>query len=247
MINMKLFKKSLGFLFVLLSITATTSTTVFATENINPDNATPRVIQVLIVSEDGNEFYTGKDAERVFSEFNSTKIAAIPVEIEEKTSGTIEEFKFDVHPLGAFSYKYRFLPDARNKTKVYGDYSIISDPWGNATSVQQTATISFTAKSSWSVNCNLTGKYKEVVEGSIGGDWGKEYSVETSHEQQVAPKKRVWLQYRPEYILHSGKAQKYYVARGSGVLIVESSKDVDIREAYMRKITMNGKTYELPV
>jgi len=29
-------------------------------------------------------------------------------------------------------------------------------------------------------------------------------------------------------------------------LIVESSKDVDIREAYMRKVTMSGEKFTLP-
>lgn len=242
---MKLLKRFLSMVLALSAI-STMSMSAFAADTVESDDSAPRVLQVLIVSESGNELYTGEDAERVFSELNNLQTPTAPAVLDETSIEVSSLPESSIEPNGAFSYKYRFLPDENDGTKVYGSYSIISDPWGNATSVQQSATISFTATSSWSVNCTLTGKYKEVVEGAIGGDWGKEYTVETSHEQNVAPKKRVWLQYRPEYILHSGQAQKYYITRGTGILIVETSKDVDIREAYMRNVTMNGKTYELP-
>lgn len=242
---MKLFKKLLS---ALLALTALTSTAIpaFAVEAEPVEQSSPRVLQVLIVSEDGSELYTGEEAVRVYNELNSieTTIATPNASMTAIEPAAIVDGELD--PTGAFSYEYRFLPDANDGTKVYGSYSIISDPWGNATSLEQTASFTFTATSAWSVNCTLTGKFKDAVELAIGGDWSEEYSATVSHEQTVAPKKRVWLQYKPEYILHSGKAQKYYVTRGTGILIVEESKDVDIREAYMRQVSMGGHTYNLP-
>lgn len=239
---MNFLKKSLSMLLILATV-ATMPISAFAAETEEETPTEPHVLQVLIVSENGNEFYTGEAAEKKYEELQ--KIETPPISNGIEALGDVSSDD-DVETQGAFSYKYRFVPDSKDGTTVYGSYSIISDPWGNNTSLTQKATIAFTAKSSWSVNCTLTGKYKKAVEGSVSGDWSKEYSVSISHEQNVAAKKRVWLQYRPEYILHSGKAQKYYITRGTGILIVESSQDVDIREAYTRNVTMGGKTYNLP-
>lgn len=231
---------------IAMSAILTMAMPAFLIEDVELEEAAPRALQVLIVSEDGNTLYTGEEAERVFQELNSIPSYVEPEMLRDTSIKAELTSNDDVKPYGAFRYKYRFVPDDMEGTKVYGSYSIISNAWCNATSVAQTATVAFTATASWSVNPTLTGKFKEAVELAIGAEWGKEYTKGISHEIHVEPKKRVWLQYRPEYILHSGESQKYYITRGTGILIVEETQDVNVREAYMVNVTMDDKTYELP-
>lgn len=239
---MNFFKRFLC-LALALAFTAALSLPVFAVGAAEQSDSEPRVLQVLIVDENGSQLYTGEEAERVFAELDSVQTT----DAEEQAVVDAQQLSDDaVEPYGAFRYKYRFVPDSKDKTKVYGSYRIISDAIGNDTSLTQKLSFGISAKSSWSVNCKLTGKFKDTAEASIGGDWTKTYSGEATWEISVASKKRVWVQYRPEYILHSGKVQKYYKTRGMGITIVESSENVNIREAYERKLTLKNKTYKMP-
>lgn len=225
-------------------------TTAFASEDLSESiNNDSKVLQVLIVSDSGNFLYTGEEAQIAYENINELQffdsnslISAMP-----SNNVTIEDNNDILGPQRSFSYKYRFVPDSDNGDKFYGSYSIISDPMGNATSRDQSSTFSFTATSAWSVNCSLTGKYEDVVEATIGGDWSEEYSATHAVDFTVAPKTRVWLQYKPEYIKHSGSAQKYYTPRYQDYpIIIESSQDVDIDEAYERTVTLAGTKLTLP-
>lgn len=239
---MNFFKRFLC-LALALAFTAALSLPVFAVGAAEQSDSEPRVLQALIVDEDGSQLYTGEEAERVFEELDSVQTT----DAEEPSVVDMQQLSDDaVEPYGAFRYKYRFVPDEKDQTKVYGASRIISEPFANATSLTQKATLGLSARSSWSVNCKLTGKFKDTAEASIGGDWTKSYSGTATWEISVAPKKRVWIQYRPGYIMHSGKVQKYYKTRGTGITIVESSEKVDIREAYERKLTLKNKTYKMP-
>lgn len=211
------------------------------------EETSPHILQVLIVSNDGNSLYVGDEAERVYSELKEeTNIVSENIPIENSANETPTFSTSSVAPTGAFKYKYRFVPDSKNGTKRYGNYSIVSNAFGNGTSTTQSASISVTSSASWIVNCTLTGEYKNAVALSIGSDWSKTYSSTVSIPMRVLSKKRVWLEYRPEYILHSGKSEKYYVTRGTGITIVESSQDVNIWEAYETSTNINGNNYTLP-
>lgn len=56
---------------IAMSAIVTMAMLAFRAEDVEPDDAAPRALQVLIVSEDGNTLYTGEEAERVFQELNS--------------------------------------------------------------------------------------------------------------------------------------------------------------------------------
>lgn len=217
-------------------------TMTFASEELSTStNENVKVLQVLIVNDNGNFLYTGEEAQRVYENINGAENEAQSALENVIRNNEVYEL------LRSFSYKYRFVPGSNHGDKFYGSYTIISDPMGNATSRDQTSMFSFTATSAWSVNCSLTGKYKEVVEAAIGGDWSKEYSATHVVNFTVAPKKRVWLQYKPEYINHSGSSQKYYTPRYKDYpIIVESSQAVDIDEAYERTVTLAGEKLTLP-
>ncbi len=75
----------------------------------------------------------------------------------------------------------------------------------------------------------------------------KTFSTTVNIRYSVPSHKRVWLQYKPEYTHYVGKSQKYYVPRyNSSTIIVDSEKDVDIKEASERVVSMMGNRYTLP-
>lgn len=225
--------------------------TAFAVES-SEENEDVTIVQVLVVSDNGCYLYEGEDAQAAFLEIKDGSF--VVSSLNEIDSFPVVTDAAKVLPVlnepgiapNSLTYKYRFLPSENNKEKVYGSYSIISDPWGNATSAVQKSTIAFTATASGSMDCSLSGKYLDVVEEKIGTQYKEEFSATVSVDYNVPSHKRVWLQYKPEYTHYVGYAQKYYITRYSDQLIVETSKKVDILEASERTVSMLGSRYTLP-
>lgn len=214
------------------------------------------VVQMLIVSDDGCYLYQGADAQAAYNQLEegtfindpANLIASVPVpssSSSEKTS--TPNLSDDPNLSGAFSYKYRFVPDSGSGKKVYGDYSIISDPWGNATDTTQSSTVTFTASASGSISAKLTGKYLDALESEIGTQYTETFSSTVSVNYSVPSHKRIWLQYKPEYTRYVGEVQKYFIPRyNRDRIVVESSKDVEVLEAYERSTYILGHRYTLP-
>ena len=246
---MKTLSKKIISLFLALTMAFSLSASAFAATNKND----PDILQVLIVSDDGCFLYQGDNADTAFNDLNNgtlvnspkNKIASSPVLHNTSSVVTDPQPTPGIEPY-SLTYKYRFIPNANNKTKVYGNYSIISDVWGNDSSITQDSTFSFTASASGSVNRELSGKYLDAVEAKIGTSYTKTFSTTTSITNKVPAHKRVWLQYKPEYVRYSGTSQKYFITRRSHQLIVENSCKVDILEASERSINLAGKTLTLP-
>ena len=216
----------------------------FAADSGTADTET-EVVQMLIVSDDGCYLYQGADAQAAYNQMEEGTFINDPanlIESEPVPSSSSSEktstpnLSDDPSLYGAFSYKYRFVPDSGSGKKVYGDYSIISDPWGNATDTTQSSTVTFTASASGSISAKLTGKYLDALESEIGTQYTESFSSTVSVNYSVPPHKRIWLQYKPEYTRYVGEVQKYYIPRyNSDLIIVESSKDVEVLEAYERR------------
>lgn len=220
------------------------------------DEADSGVLAVLIVNDDGCFLYQGKDAQAAFERLQEAPtlgdaayagpaIIAPPMAIAGAPLGDS-----DIMFRGPFSYKYRFVPDAKNKTPVYGTYSIVSNSWGNGSDETQTSHFTFSVSATGSIKTELKGKYLEAVEASIGTEYSQTYSASSTIDYNVPARKRVWLQYKPEYTLYSGRSEKYFIPRGAAgpfrKEVVEESKPVRIFGAKKFTIPIGNKVLTVP-
>lgn len=81
-------------------------------------------------------------------------------------------------------------------------------------SFKQTYDLRLSASQAWSINPEISGKYKEAVTLKLGGSWGKSYSKDETLHVNIAPGKTVQVQFVPIMDKSTGKAQKYYIPRG---------------------------------
>lgn len=215
------------------------------------DEADSGVLEVLIVNEDGCHLYQGKDAQIAFEKLNEAPTLEetaheIPAIMASPSSMGDSSIMFR----GPFSYKYRFVPDAKNKTPVYGTFSIVSNHWGNETDITQSSHFTFSVSATGSVKTELKGKFLEAVEASIGTDYSKTYSANHTVDYNVPSRQRIWLQYKPEYTLYSGKSEKYFIPRGSAgpfrKEVVEESKPVRIHGVKQITVPIGNKVLTVP-
>lgn len=221
----------------------------FAEELPNePDSGGERVIQIMIPDGSGGyETFQGEQAEEVYAQLMAQTIGSNDV-VEPRGGITLpdsEKNGNNVSPRGMFTYKYRFVKSASGT--VYGTSQRISTYAGNATSVQQSKELAASASTTWSIDVTLTGKLKEVFEAAVGGSWEDSSSFSESLTVNVAPKKRVWLEFKPLYDYVSGKAEKYYETRGPiSTTVVEESKAVYSKSPRTITITLAGKSFKAP-
>jgi len=124
-----------------------------------------------------------------------------------------------------FTYKYRFITNSHGV--VWGDSTRISTYAANATSTQQSKTLSASTNISWTINTTLTGNYKDVFNGAVGANWQNSSGFSETFIVNVAPQKRVWLEFKPKLKYIDGEAQKYFITRGPNKIeVIEESKHV---------------------
>lgn len=88
---------------IAMSAILTMAMPAFLVEDVEPEDAAPRALQVLIVSEDGNTLYTGEEAERVFQELNSIQPYVEPETFMDTSIKAELTSNDDVKPYGTFS------------------------------------------------------------------------------------------------------------------------------------------------
>lgn len=83
------------------------------------------------------------------------------------------------------------------------------------------------ASVSWNVNASLSGGYKDAFNAAVGSGWCGTKSFSETLTINVAPHKKIRLEFKPRVNFVNGESQKYYVTRGpKKVTVVESSKKV---------------------
>lgn len=211
---------------------------------------------MLIVSDDGCYLYQGSDAQSAHTQMENGTFINNPANLVQSEpvisnifseKSHIQNVSNESNLNGAFSYKYRFIPNSDSGKKFYGSYSIISDPWGNATDTPQSATVTFSASSSGSISTKLSGTYLDALQSEIGTQYTETFSATVSTNYSVPPHKRIWLPYKPEYTRYVGEVQRYFTPRYTGKpTIINYREKVDVLEASERATDILGHRYTLP-
>lgn len=216
------FKQKLLVLLSCITVISNMTFTTFAEEDedaTTSNSSQERVIQIAIPDEKGIlQFYTGEEAQAIYNQIEKEAEQVIPIEEIESSAISSIESDEEIKPKGMFTYKYRFV--TRSEGKKWGNNSRISAYACNGTSLQQSKTVSASASVSWGINVYLSGKFKEAFTAKVGYSWSQTSSFSDSLTVNVAPKKRVWLEFKPRLNYINGEAQKYYVSRGPRPTIV---------------------------
>lgn len=76
------------------------------------------------------------------------------------------------------------------------------------------------ASVSWNVNASLSGGYKDAFNAAVGSGWCGTKSFSETLTINVAPHKKIWLEFKPRVNFVNGESQKYYVTRGPKKLLL---------------------------
>lgn len=223
-------------LFTIVLLNSSNLVNVFAAENSSVSESEnlysnyEQVTQIAIPDENGNlRFYTGIEAQKIYNQIEKENVT------EEINNNSLQGlFNYDTYKLstnngidtcGMFTYKYRFVTSSKG-TK-YGSNRRISPILANGTSSKQSMEVSVSASVSWNVNASLSGGYKDAFNAAVGSGWCGTKSFSETLTINVAPHKKIWLEFKPRVNFVNGESQKYYVTRGpKKVTVVESSKKV---------------------
>lgn len=235
-----MFKKLISLCFVSIMVLGMRATAFAATI---PEEDKGEVIQIMFFDENGKQhIYSGQLAIETYNRINNGSETAF-----DNTKTNIYEFPEDrIQTRGAFSYKYRFVK-SKSGTRN-GQTERISNYLVNETSTMQRRYISASASVNWSINAKLTGKFKDVFEGSVGSSWTKGSSFSDTFNFNIPPNKKVWLEFEPKLSYVEGECQKYFIPRGPGnnSIFIEERKKVSSTSPKTVNITIAGKTIKAP-
>jgi hypothetical protein len=208
-------------------------------------NERARIIQVAIPNENGElQIYTGKDAQKIYENLDKQVIPRLETETSQ-VNNPLAVASNTNQLQGMFTYKYRFV-QSTSGTK-WGESKRISTYAGNGTSVQQSKSLNASTSISWSINTELSGSYKDAFSASVGSSWDNTSSFSEQFDINVAPKKRVWLEFKPKLKYVTGEVQKYYTTRGPiATTVIEERKSVSSTSPTKVKMTLAGKTFYCP-
>lgn len=236
----KSIKYMLGLALTLATITASFIPAKAAVSNTLLNNNEGRVIQIAIPNEKGDlKIYKGNVAQAIYNQ----------IEREAKKEEVLNEISEPSHsgiaPRGMFTYKYRFVKTASGTT--WGDTRRISAYAANETSTKQSKQITASTSVTWGINLSLTGKYKEVFDATVGGNWKYNSSFSEVLTINVPPKKRVWLEFKPKLRYIKGEAQKYFKTRGGKPkIIIQDRQKVSSTSPVTVKMNLGGKNIYCP-
>ncbi len=207
-------------------------------------NEEATVVQVAIPDENGVfQFYTGTEAQMIYDELENQTDIEVPEESFVPESVEVEDDNGLMR--GMFTYKYRFVQSSSG-TK-WGTSKRVSTYAGNGTSVQQSKTLNASTSVSWTINTSLSGKFNDAFTASVGSGWQNTSSFSEQFTINVAPKKRVWLEFKPKLKYVNGEAQKYYTTRGPiSTTIIEERKSVSSTSPTQVRMTLAGKSFYCP-
>lgn len=221
---------------------------VLASQDTLSSDETEEIVQIALPDENGNViFYTGDEAKIIYEKLQEQTLEEIP-DMKINSNNEISELLLDdnmIQPLGMFTYKYRFIKSSSG-TK-YGKTRRITEYLKNQTSTLQSKSVTGSTSVAWTIDTNLTGKYKDAFEGSVGIGWQKSSSFSQTLIVNVPAKKRVWLEFQPAIRYVKGEVQKYYVTRGPRkTTVIESRKAVYSTSPKTITMTLGGKTFKAP-
>lgn len=91
----------------------------------------------------------------------------------------------------------------------------ITQQWKNSSSITQSHTFSYSSSSEWSINLDVSGKFKEAVTVALGGSWTNKYSASDSVTMNVPAGKTMYMTYYPIMKNSWGYSQKWMKGRYS--------------------------------
>lgn len=223
-----------------------TAAPVFAGE-ITADVDEGKVYQIAIPDENGGlQYYTREEAQKLYDEIQEQTEDKL-LEKMDAVSGmeTDQEKENAAVSAGMFRYKYRFVTDSSGM--VYGTAERLTNYLDNQTSVNQPMKIAPYIEESWSIDTELTGRYKEAFFAAVGEEWKNTSTFSTELTLDVPAKHCVWLEFQPRYHYVKGKVQKYYVNRGpKKVTVIQESKPVYSKSIKTVLVNFDGKEVEVP-
>lgn len=118
---------------------------------------------------------------------------------------------------GAFHYRYRYIESEHKKDVKRNDLKTnVTNELTNETSLTQSYDLNLKVSQSWTINSEVTGRYKKAVTAALGGSWGKSYSKSETLHVNIAPGETVQVQFIPIMDKSVGESQKYFIPRGPG-------------------------------
>lgn len=236
-------KKGLGLCVIMLSAVCANLTVLEAEmKSVERDDVSTAIEQAvepvegevvrIDIPTEGGEFITleGEEAKKWYMEATQETVKAL---IEDESIQNYMENVNDnsnrIMPYGAFKYQYRYVESKRtNNVKRTDLKRNVTNELTNYTSTTQSYQLTLNVSQSWTINSEVTGKYKDAVTTALGGEWGKSYSKSESLHINIEPGKIVQVQFVPIMDKSVGVSQKYYIPRGgmSSKPIIEKSVSV---------------------
>lgn len=204
-------KKIILLLTMMLFLTGLSGLSVYANEG---DGEPGEIIMIAVPDSNGRlMYYTGNEAKEEYKRLTQqSDINADTEFIYDDIDEPDSSIESEAGPYGPFHYRYRFKLKSRGTR--YGVQKRISNYLENRTTEKQQMTIGINATTSWSINASLTGKFKEVFNAAVGASWQDSSTISQTLVINVAPKSRVWMEFRPRLRYVSGRTEKYYIPRG---------------------------------
>jgi hypothetical protein len=230
-----------------------TAAPVNATE-ASPDSDDGDVVAILIPQENGEAvFIEGPAAAQAYEEI----IAQFQMKEQQNRADEIFLNQEAVNsanssPSGIrarmLTYKYRYIEKSRDNKYLYSSQKKrITPELKNETSINQEHEFSINVSSAWSINGEITGKFKDAVIGKLGGSWEKSFNVNRTFLMKIPSRSKIWMEFTPYYRKSSGLSQKYYNVRGPiGTEVVVKSVSVTTYSPQSINMAFGSKQMSVP-
>lgn len=180
----------------------------------------------------GMNYYEGEEAESIYKSMNEEESRHQVLINEEKmqSNNIVSEMDDLISLRGPFHYRYRFVKTSSGTSP--GSSRRISNILINKTSRTQSLSMTAGESLSWSLKGSLSGKFYDVFKAYVGASWMSTSRFSTTLKINVAPHKKVWLEFKPLMNYISGHSEKYYVPRLPG-----KHKPVVVEDKYVYSIS----------
>lgn len=206
-------KKPTLFAVVLLVITCFTSTTVNAEER----EAT-RTVRVEIVIDGKSTILEGEEAQNYVNQKALEEKRMLELKREMSKSLFQKPETYEKSKVTPNTVSYYYVYDQRGYNENAHRPSLkkrITEIWKNSSSITQSHSFSYTSSAAWSINADVTGKFKDAVTSKLGGSWTNSTGATDSVTMNVAPGKTMYMTFYPIMKNSWGYSQKWMRGRYS--------------------------------
>lgn len=174
-----------------------------------------KVIQLIIQDRNGQlQCYSGKQAEQIYRKLEKKTKKEL---IEQEEMQTLQKdnkkpsffSSFHISLNGIYRYQYRFTQ--QDKGTTWGKSQRISPYYANDTSISQSHSLEVTSSVSSYHHKPLANNFLTAFEDIIGKGWITSVHFSEKHQITVAPKKCVWIEFKPKLNYVRGEIEKYYI------------------------------------